>query len=88
MIDRCFTIPMTTDDHLNEVTKIKEIAKLKGYNEKIIDKIYRNREKKERLQQLTTLTPLLKENLPRSTISFYPPITNKLQNIFRQHNIE
>jgi hypothetical protein len=88
MIDRCFTIPMSTDDQQKEVSKIKQIAQINGYRENTIDIIYKKRKKKEQLKQLTTLTPSMKENLPRSTMTFYPPLTNKLQNIFRQHKIE
>jgi hypothetical protein len=40
-------------------------------------------------RKLTTLTPTTNdEHLRRSAITFYPGITNKLQNIFKKHKIK
>jgi hypothetical protein len=44
--------------------------------------------KKDNLRQLTTLAPLTKnEDIPRATLTYYPAITNQLQNIFKKHKI-
>jgi hypothetical protein len=51
--------------------------------------IYEKHVKKQNLRQLTTLPPHTSdEQLRRAPITFYPGITNKLQNIFKKHKIK
>jgi hypothetical protein len=80
---------MSSENKSEEVRKIKMIARINGYDEKFVDRIYEKHDKKHKLRQLTTLTPHTSdEHLRRAAITFYPRITNKLQNIFKKHNIK
>jgi hypothetical protein len=89
MIHRMITTPMSPEDKLTELNQIKQIAKVNGYSAKFIDRIHNKILKKENLRQLTTLKPLsADEKMRRAAISFYPPITNKLQGIFRKNKID
>jgi hypothetical protein len=53
-----------------------------------VDRIHKKHLRKDNLRQLTTLAPLTKnEDIPRAAITYYPAITNQLQNIFNKHII-
>jgi hypothetical protein len=83
-----FTIPMSAENKLKELEKIKKIAKINGYSEEFVDRIHKKHLKKDNLRQLTTLAPLTKnEDIPRAAITYYPAIANQLQNIFKKHKI-
>jgi hypothetical protein len=73
------------------VNEIKTIAKINGYSEEFVDRIHNKHKKKEELRNLKTLIPVLKRyDAPtkRHAITFYPVITNKLQRILRNHQID
>lgn len=53
-------------------------AKLNGYNQTSIEKLYEKHKKKVETRNVTTLTPVEEENVKFLTLSFYPPITQKL----------
>jgi GIY-YIG catalytic domain len=89
MIHRMITIPMNAENTLTELSEIKRIAKVNGYSENFVDRIYKKQLKKENLRQLTTLTPLSNsETMRRAAITFFPAITSKLQGVFRKHKID
>jgi predicted GIY-YIG superfamily endonuclease len=89
MINRLCSTTMSSANKLEELRKIKTIARINGYDEKFVDRIYEKHVKKQNLRQLTTLTPQTSdEQLRRAPITFYPGITNKLQNIFKKHKIK
>jgi 2,3-bisphosphoglycerate-independent phosphoglycerate mutase len=74
MIHRLVTTPLSPDNATTELKEIKTIAKINSYSE-----------------DLTTLIPVLKRDdapTKRHAITFYPAITNKLQKIFRNHQID
>jgi hypothetical protein len=74
---------------LKELKKIQLIAKtnVSSSSQKFVDRIHKNYLKNYKLQQLTTLTPETKnEDIQRAAITYYPDITNRLQNIFKKHN--
>jgi hypothetical protein len=86
MINRLFTIPMSAKNKLKELKKIKLKAKTNLSSQKFVDRTHKNYLKNDNLRQLTTLTPLTKnEDIPSAT-TYYPVITNGLQNIFKKHN--
>jgi hypothetical protein len=61
-----------------------------GYSEEFVDRVHNKHKKKEELRKLTTLIPVLKRDdapTKRHAIMSYPAITNKLQTIFRNHQI-
>jgi hypothetical protein len=74
-----------------ELNEIKTIAKINGYSEQFFDRIHNKHKKKDELRNLTTLILVLKrDDAPtnRHAITFYPAITNKLQRIFWNHQID
>jgi hypothetical protein len=91
MIHRLVTTPLSPDDATTELNDIKTIAKFNGYSEEFVDRIHNKHKKKEPLRNLTTLIPVLKRDdapTKRHAISFYLAITNKLQRIFRNNQID
>jgi hypothetical protein len=90
MIHRLVTTPLNPDDATTELNENKTSAEINGYSAKFVDRIH-NKHKKEKLRNLTTLIPVLKRDdapTKRHAITFYPAITNKLQRIFRNHQID
>jgi hypothetical protein len=91
MIHRLVTLPPSPDDAATELKGIKTIAKINGYSKEFVDRIHNKHKKKEELRNLTTLIPILKRDdapTKRHAITFYLAITNKLQRIFRNHQID
>jgi Reverse transcriptase (RNA-dependent DNA polymerase) len=90
MIHRLINTPLSTKDAMTELNEIRAIAKINGYSEKFVDRIHKKHKKKKELRTLTTLTPTSRNDTPnkRHAITFYPTITNKLQRIFRNHQID
>jgi hypothetical protein len=77
-------------DDATELNEIKTNAKINGYSKEFIDRIHNKHKKKEELRSLTTLIPVLRDDAPtkKHAITLYPAITNKLQRIFRNHQID
>jgi hypothetical protein len=59
---RLVTTPLSPDDATTELNEIKTIAKINGYSEEFVDRIHNKHKKKEELQNLTTLIPVLKRD--------------------------
>jgi hypothetical protein len=91
MIRRLVTIPLSPDDATTELNKTKTIAKTNGYSEEFVDRIHNKHKKKEELQNLTTLIPVMKRDdapTKRHAITFYLAIINKLQRVFPNHQFD
>jgi hypothetical protein len=91
MIHLLVTTSLSPDDATTELNEIKTIAKINGYSEELVDRIHTKHKKKEELRNLMTLIPVLKNDdapTKRHAITFYPAITNKLQKIFWNHQID
>jgi hypothetical protein len=89
MLNRICTYPISDDHRAEEIETIKKIAKVNGYGEKFIDQMYQHHLKKKQLRELTTLTPVSDEQtIKRVAVPFHPPITNKLQGVFKKHQIK
>jgi hypothetical protein len=91
MIHRLVTTPLGPDDATTELNEIKTIAKINGYSEEFVDRFHNKQKKKKELQNLTTFIPVFKRDdaqTKRHAITFYPTNTNKLQRIFRNHQID
>jgi hypothetical protein len=72
MINRLCSTTMSSENKSEELRKIKTIARINGYEEKFVDRIYEKHVKNQNLRQLTTLTPHTSaEQLRRSPITFY-----------------
>jgi hypothetical protein len=91
MIHRLITTLLSPDDAPTELKEIKTIAKINSYSEKFVNRNHNKHKKQEELWNLTTLIPVLKKDdapTKRHAITFYQAITNKLQRIFRNHQID
>jgi hypothetical protein len=84
IIHRLVTTPQSADD---ATTELKTIAKINDYSEEFVDRIHNKQKKKEDLQNLTTLIPVLKRlsSIKRHAIT---AIMKKLRRIFRNHQID
>jgi hypothetical protein len=91
MIHRLDTTPLSPNDATTELNEIKTIAKINGYSEELVDRFHNKHKKKEELRNLTILIPVFKRDdapTKRHANTFYLAITNKLQRILRNHQIE
>jgi hypothetical protein len=80
---------MNITNQQEELKIINNITRINGYDEKFVDRIYQRQKSKAELQALTTLVPSVhNETKKRAAITFFPGITNKLQGIFKRHNID
>jgi hypothetical protein len=60
-----------------------------GNGKKLIYQMYQHHLKKKQLRELTTLDPASDEQtIKRIAVPFHPPITNKLQTVFKKHQIK
>jgi hypothetical protein len=67
---------------LNQQTKTRIIIKF-------IEQMYQHHLKKKQLRELTTLTPASDEHtIKRVAVPFHPQITDKLQAVFKKHQIK
>lgn len=91
MIFRALNIPMTKEREDIEIRKIKEIAKVNGYTEKLIDDLLVAHRRKQNLRNYTTLDLIRNEQNAEkkwSKFNYYPEITSKLEPIFKRQNIK
>jgi hypothetical protein len=89
MLNRICTYPISDDHRAEEIETIKKIARVNGYGKKFIDQMYQHHLKKKLLRELTTLTPASHEQtIKRVAFPFHPPITNKLQDVFKKHQLK
>jgi hypothetical protein len=89
MLNRICTYSISDYHRAEEIEIIKKIAKVNGYGKKFIDQMYQHHLRKKQLRELTTLTPASDEQtIKRVAIPFHPPITNKLQSVFKKHRIK
>lgn len=89
MVFRLCKLPLSIQNYMNELKKIKEIADVNGYYEKDIDFIVKKHAKRIKDNERTTLFLQNKEQeLRRVSFEFIPQVTNHLERIFKQQNME
>jgi uncharacterized protein (UPF0335 family) len=89
MIDRLLKFPMNITNQREELKIINNIARINGYDDKFVKRIYQRQKLKAKLRALMTLVPSAQnETKQRAAITFFPGIRNKLQGIFKRHNID
>jgi hypothetical protein len=89
MIDRLLKFPMNITNQREELKIINNIARINGYDDKFVNRIYQRQKLKAKLRALMTLVPSAQnETKQRAAITFFPGIRNKLQGIFKRHNID
>lgn len=90
MIFRALNIPMTIETKIKEFQKIKDIAKINGYTEELIEDLTIAHRRKQELRNYTTLDLIRNEGNDEKKYSkfyFYPEITSKIKPIFNKYNI-
>jgi hypothetical protein len=89
MIDRMLKFPMNITNQQEELKIINNIARINGYDDNFVNRIYQRQKPKAELRALTTLvTSIQNETKKRAAITVFRGITNKLQGIFKRHNID
>jgi hypothetical protein len=80
MIDRMLKFSMNIANQQEELKIINNIARINGYDDKFVNRIYQRPKSKAELQVLTTLVPSVQnETKKKAAITFFPGITNNLQ---------
>jgi hypothetical protein len=88
MLNRICTYPISDDHRAKEIETIKKIAKMNGYGKKFIDQMYQHHLKKKQLRDLSYFNSSIQQTIKRVAVPFHPPITNKLQAVFKIHQIK
>jgi hypothetical protein len=78
---------MTGEDRQAELNYIYETARLNGHAREPIEKLGIKNRNRQRIRQVTTLTPLEKETQKYATTLCFPRITIKLVNIFAKQRV-
>jgi hypothetical protein len=90
MIFRLFNIPMSETNFKKEWYYIQETAKLNGFDEKVVEKIYRKNERRKTMGEITTLSKS-RDNLEGRHyigIPFYGSLTEKIKRKLKKFNID
>lgn len=89
MAHRLCTIPLSITHYKAEYEYIKTTALVNGYPISMVDKIIKNHAKKVKKLNSTTLIPCEeKSEKKRVSVHYIPQITNKLKNVFNEHNMQ
>ncbi|XP_055308425.1 uncharacterized protein LOC129572488 [Sitodiplosis mosellana] len=89
MIHRLCRLPLSVADYKKEYDHIKQIAKVNGYDENLVDTIVYKHSEKVRKSNLSTLFSQKEENEhKRVSVSFVPSITNKLKSKFKEFHMQ
>ena len=98
MVQRMTNTPLSEERRLKETQKIKEIAEINDFSQKIIDDIISKEEKRKLREAMTTLKPLrrslksltTKTGMTKQIFTELPmcePINYKIEKILNRHNI-
>lgn len=85
---RLVNIPLNSSNYETELNNIKDIAIKNGYNPKMVDQLVRGHKRKKELRNISSLTPDNNSILRRSTITYYPELSQKIKRIFKRSNVE
>lgn len=89
MVHRLCRLPLSVDSYRIEYAYIKEVARVNGYGAKMIDDlILRHSNKIMRSNRSTFILSNSVEPNKRVSMKFVPAVTNKLKNIFKDHNMD
>ena len=88
LVHRLVNIPLSLTNFEKEKAKIIQIAQVNGYESKIINNLIRSTKRKKQLRDCTSLLPIAPENKKRFRISFHHGLSEKLVNLFRNHDID
>ncbi|XP_055837083.1 uncharacterized protein LOC129905590 [Episyrphus balteatus] len=93
MVHRLCKLPLSIANYTTEYNLLKDIAAINGYNPFIIDQLINKHTKKLKKSELTTLYKQNKQlhdnnNTERASMTYFPPITNKMHTKLKQQNIE
>lgn len=91
MFHRLFNIPMREEDFIEEKNYIFRIGRINGFNQVDLKRIFNRHQRKNRIKTNTTLIADSSSNnrvVNRASMTFYPPLTNKIKKVFKEHDIE
>lgn len=84
---RLISIPLTEVRFENEKQKIKQIASINGFEEKLIEQIIVKHLKKKRIREITTLENTTVE-FKRQKIHFHPNLSKEMRKLFKKYKID
>lgn len=91
MVHRLCHINLSVSNYMREYKIIKEIARVNGYDDKLIDDLIVKHTRKKKNDNLTTLLSQnrsLSEKNIRVALSYVPEITGKIKNIFHSYKMD
>jgi hypothetical protein len=87
MVYRLVNIPLDKNDFDKEFKLITEIAKFNGYEKDLILKMVRKQKWSKDLRMVSTLNNGPENKVIRSSMVFYPKISDGLTNIFKNYGV-
>ena len=87
MVHRLLTFPLSPQRKANEIKYIKNVAKMNGFTEDIINGILRKQQFTALVKQSTTLQQA-SDPCRWAKLTYFPPLSNKIQNILSKFNIK
>lgn len=87
MVHRLCRLPLSIQNFMNELKHIKEVALMNGFSSCAIDQIVQKHSKKLKLESLSTFYRKPKDKKPRMKFQYAAHITNRIDQVFRQHSL-
>lgn len=93
MVHRMCKLPLSVQKYREEYIYIKEVARLNGYSENLVDKLVKKHAQKVRRSNATTLFQqqrqfTINEERKRVCVSYVPELTNKIKTVFGNNNMQ
>jgi hypothetical protein len=88
MTYRLCKLPLSVKNFMKELNYIKTAAKVNGYSENIVDNLVNKHSKSIKKQNLSTFFTIQKQPTRRICFNYAAPLTNRLKEVYKNHNIE
>ncbi len=87
MVSRLCRLPLSINNFMNELTHIKETAIINGFGVSDVEDIVQKHSRKLKLESTSTFYQKPKDKKPRVKFQYAANSTNKIDRIFREHNM-
>lgn len=89
MVHRLCRLPLSVNNYMREYKYIKNVARVNGYGETMIDELILKHSRRSKRFDLSTLfSQIESEQNQRVALSFAPNLTNKLKKKFKEHSLD
>lgn len=88
MTYRLCKLPLPVREFMDELKYIKLAANVNGFHERIVNQLVEKHSKKIKKQNMSTFFNETQNNRRRVCFNYAAPLTNRLKEIYRKHNVD